>query len=565
MPRTVHGWRSKKLGDAAFDRSEWNSVIPLYEAALADDPHMVQVWTRLGRAQLEIGDAQAATRSFEQVATREPDDPESYRNLARAARARGDKVGKAANLLSAYERTPDDFSALTSFVGALPNDGADHGERAALLDRARRTAPFLPPDSIRASLLPADLMLDMTELMLWYQSFRLPSGVQRVQIGLIAALVSDPDVNAVACCFDGTGWKSIEPTILLHLLDLSQTGDDRDDPDWRNALLQVQLCLSGSELAQFAQTTVIASLGSWVTNQFMDAIDGVKRNTGAKYVPLIYDLIPFFRPDWFPPGVAEDFLRWLDRLALSADAYMTISESTKRDLIRLSAERGRVIDPKLVTVMALDADYRSRLATDDAPERVQRYGLSARGYVLFVATIEPRKNHANALRAWRTLIERRGADVVPDLVFVGHRGWKNDEVHQLLEKDKTLRSRVKMLSGVPDDDLSALYANARFILYPSFYEGWGLPVTEALCHGRAAVVARNSSLTEAGGSFVDYFDAGDVDELVAVAGRLVDDDAYLAEREQHIATAFSPRTWRQLGADLEQAAACARARPNEMH
>ena len=480
-----------------------------------------------------------------------------YQGLARSARAKGRTLKAASYSLRAYEQTPQSFSALLDFLEDLP---CQEG-RAALLERADRTRPLLSLDTSQGSATAADLMLDVTELMLWYRSFRLPSGVQRVQTGLVRSLLGDPDADVAVCRFDGASWKIADSETFLRLLDLSQVGDDRDDPAWQDTLIKVHLSLTRSPPARFGKSTVLISIGAWVTHAYLDALDVVKRDSGAKYIPLIYDLIPILRPDWFPPNVGEGFPLWFERLQSTADAYVTISDATKQDLIRLSAGPRGPVDTDRVTVMALDADFRNQAAHDAEGARValRKFGLSPRQYVLFVSTIEPRKNHAGALEAWQVLIKARGLDAVPPLVCVGGRGWNNDNVHRLLADDRSLQSRVKLLSGVSDGDLHALYANARFTLYPSLYEGWGLPVTESLCHGRAAVVASNSALTEAGGDLVDYFDAEDVDELVTVVSRLIDDDAYLAGRERRIAERFAPREWRQLGGDLERAADGARA------
>ena len=554
LPRTLAGWRARKLGHLAAQRGDWPSAVAHYRTALAGNRHMVPIWLCLGHAQLQTGDAAAAAPSFGRAAELAPGNPAPFRDLARTAQSLGRADEAAARYLQAYERSRD-VNDLCSFAASLPRDE----RRQELIDRARRDVPLFPRDAAATTPAPALLLLDISELLLWYRSFRLPSGVQRVQIGLIAALLATPGGNVVACRFDGGCWKTVGSDALLHLLALSEAGDRLDDPDWQSALLTTYLTISGNGPVDFAAGAVLVSLGSWVTTEFMDAVDAVKRRTDLKYIPLIYDLIPIFHPEWFPAGVAENFPQWLDRLAVTADAYMVISQSTKRDLLKVSDARGRRLDPSRVTVMALDADCRSRFAASDATDALGRYGLLPNEYVLVVGTIEPRKNHANALRAWRLLLDTRSAQAMPVLVFVGHGGWKNERVHRLLKKDRGLAAKTKILSGVPDGDLSVLYRFARFILYPSFYEGWGLPVTEALCYGKAVAAADNSSLPEAGGQFADYFDADDVRAIAAVAGRLIDDPAYLAERERQIADAFVPRAWRDLAADLERAAVTTRA------
>jgi hypothetical protein len=103
-----------------------------------------------------------------------------------------------------------------------------------------------------------------------------------------------------------------------------------------------------------------------------------------------------------------------------------------------------------------------------------------------------------------------------------------------------------MLQNVSDPALAALYENCLCTLYPSFYEGWGLPVTEALCYGKIPVVANSSSLPEAGGEFAEYFDLGSENELLAKIELLMNDPEYRTARERKIAAEFRPRGWRQI-------------------
>jgi hypothetical protein len=109
---------------------------------------------------------------------------------------------------------------------------------------------------------------------------------------------------------------------------------------------------------------------------------------------------------------------------------------------------------------------------------------------------------------------------------------------------------VAMLSRLSDDDLASLYEHCLFTLYPSHYEGWGLPVTEALCHGKLPLVSDASSLPEAGGAFAEYFAAGSTPALAAAAERLILDADYRRGRERQIRAAFRPRAWSEIGLQI---------------
>ncbi|MEI9931042.1 MAG: glycosyltransferase [Rhizomicrobium sp.] len=133
-------------------------------------------------------------------------------------------------------------------------------------------------------------------------------------------------------------------------------------------------------------------------------------------------------------------------------------------------------------------------------------GLERGRFVLFVSTIEPRKNHAFVFTAWLKLLRRHGAKNCPKLVCVGQQGWLNSEAYARLDASEDLKRQVVILSNVSDVMLSKLYEACICTLYPSLYEGWGLPVTESLCFGKVPIVSHVASLPEAGGLFAEYFE-----------------------------------------------------------
>jgi hypothetical protein len=182
-----------------------------------------------------------------------------------------------------------------------------------------------------------------------------------------------------------------------------------------------------------------------------------------------------------------------------------------------------------------------------------QWGLKPGGFVLFVSTIESRKNHIGAFNAWQSLILKHGAHAVPKLVCVGNAGWLNDAVHAKLAASAELRRQVVMLSHISDEDLASLYRNCLFTLYPSHYEGWGLPVTESLSHGKASLISDASSLPEAGGDFADYFRAGSDADLMVAAETLIFDVNHRLARELRIAADFRPRPWTEIGEAIAQA------------
>ena len=239
------------------------------------------------------------------------------------------------------------------------------------------------------------------------------------------------------------------------------------------------------------------------------------------------------------------------RVFAHADHVLVNSEATKRDLLRVGAELGRGLDPADVAVIRLDADFRTPGLAPLPDRALETWGLAGEPFVVLVSTVEGRKGHAAAFDAWAALIARHGAGAVPRLVCVGKRGWLSGPAYRRLEDDPVLAGRVSMLEAVADAELALLYRACLFTLYPSLYEGWGLPITEALCYGKPVIASDTSSLPEAGGEFAVYVEPGSVPALTVAAERMIFDVPYRDGTAARIRAGFRPRRWSDLAAQMQ--------------
>jgi glycosyltransferase involved in cell wall biosynthesis len=206
---------------------------------------------------------------------------------------------------------------------------------------------------------------------------------------------------------------------------------------------------------------------------------------GVPYVVSIHDMSVSLMPQFHTMKKRLLTSRLVPIVARRASLVLTPSESTRRDVVRLLR-----LDPGRVKVIPYAPAPVFRPSPPDAA-RVRALGLET-PYFLYVGTLEPRKNLVRALRAFA-----RVGGTLPDhrFVLVGQRGWKYSEIVAEAARPE-LADRVTLAGYVAEADLPALYANATAFVYPSLYEGFGLPVMEAMATGLPVLTSRSSSLTE---------------------------------------------------------------------
>jgi glycosyltransferase involved in cell wall biosynthesis len=183
------------------------------------------------------------------------------------------------------------------------------------------------------------------------------------------------------------------------------------------------------------------------------------------------------------------------------------------------------------------------------PDRTR--ALTAYPFVLCVGTLETRKNNWRLAMVWDRLQRAEGLRV-PKLIFAGRPGWKNDDFNRLMLGTQQLGGWVEIIEGPSDRELEYLYKNCEFVAMPSLYEGWGLPVGEALSYGKTAVVSSVSSLPEVGLDLVEYCDPTSIDSIAEACLRLIaNTDRRLALEEKIRKAAL--RSWDDVARDLVSA------------
>ena len=254
---------------------------------------------------------------------------------------------------------------------------------------------------------------------------------------------------------------------------------------------------------------------------------------GVRTVVTVYDLTTLLFPELHVRGTVEQQEKKMRFVREQADAVIAISESTRRDLIDhlgVPPHRVHVVRGAASEHFCPIEDARAIAAV------ARRYGLKPNSYVLSVGTLEPRKNQARLVEAFH-LLNRKGAARGLKLVLAGGKGWLYDDLLQRVE-ELGLTEDVILTGVVPDGDLPALMNGALLFVYPSLYEGFGLPVLEAMASGVPVITSNVSSLPEVAGDAAVLVDPYDVEGLAEAMQTLIESaEARAALRSKGLAQA----------------------------
>jgi glycosyltransferase involved in cell wall biosynthesis len=228
------------------------------------------------------------------------------------------------------------------------------------------------------------------------------------------------------------------------------------------------------------------------------AIDRIRRSLKAKTACFIHDLIPIEYPEFFQRGWEQRYRRLAANVSRTFDAVIANSESTARS-VRLHSETQRQQAAVRVAppgVHAFPQPKNGYLANGDHP------------YFAVLGTIEPRKNHLLLLNLWSRLAATLSTP--PRLLVIGARGWENEQVLDMLERSRRLRGVVEEHNALNDGQVGRVLAGARALLLPSFAEGYGLPLAEALASGIPVLCSDIAVFREVGRDVPEYLDPLDL-------------------------------------------------------
>jgi glycosyltransferase involved in cell wall biosynthesis len=301
------------------------------------------------------------------------------------------------------------------------------------------------------------------------------------------------------------------------------------------------------EPARLTPADVLVCAGFGWSHGDIDAIAAAKAKFGFRFAVLCYDLIPLTLPHFFEARDVANVGRYWRAAFPLADAVIVNSRAVAADVGRFCAEEDLdVVAPKVRPLGVTPA----KSGEGPLPGK-----LEPGRYALFVSTIEPRKGHEMLHRVWLSLAEAR----VPQthgfkLVFVGRTGWMMDRFDAQLRSDVVVEGSLVRLEGLGDETLDLLYRQAAFCLYPSVYEGYGLPLVEAFARGKAVIASSGGALAEVAAGFSPTLDPYDEAAWRDMIRLWIEDRAARAPYEAALRSGFAHPTWDEAAAQFFEAA-----------
>jgi glycosyltransferase involved in cell wall biosynthesis len=529
--------------DRARDEKDWDEAARHYRDALDVDGGMAHIWVQYGHALKESRRYDDAESAY-QAALVIDDQADTHLQLGHLHKITGRRRDAEEDYLRALERAPE------------LSDAREELARMGLAG-ARLRARMVQGGPAPASAKQAVIALELSDLLDHLEHTRYPTGIQRVQLGLGTAFAKSFDRERVRFVYYDRWQSRFCEVSRQHVHGVADLVDSNahDDEGRYELMRKLKAEILEAPAFDFPRGAYLVNVGtSWGFLNYFHSIREAKRRSQIRYLPLVHDCIPLLFPEFCGVGLVPDFINWITLMIEHADVILTNSENTRKDVVRTADELGVTMPP--TATIYLNGEYGDR-AEDAGPETEQAtraalaaYNLDVGDYVLLVSTIEPRKNHALVLNAWSHMLKTRLHGSVPRLVCAGGSGWMNEAFHQQLQRDRALCERVTVVCNVSDQVLKALYKRCLFTIFPSLYEGWGLPISEALAYGKVPLVSRISSHPEAGGDLAVYFDPGSEADFKARLKSLIDDAGMRREREEKIARASPLRPWNDIAKEV---------------
>lgn len=527
---TFFTFKSKKTiraADRLRDQKKWPQAIALYKKVLRNPlkkRKRFAVLKQLGNCYKDNGNFSWALITYGKATEFFPNDSDLHLQVARAFTMLGNKE----QALCHYEKS----------LSLDPCNKSTSSELKRFPRIDNETTPEFKIKCHEKSSYLQTIWLDMTDLLQYVRINNSLSGIQRVVANLVLYIkeANIPQYRIVPIIPDYY-CNMIFSIELDSLLELIYNYDDLYVCSNKIKKCLDEIDKSRSAIVPKKDDIIMVAGAFWIYPHY-DTIMHM-RQKGVYFGLFIHDLIQIRMPEYVESAAHYKFVtQFSDALDL-ADFLLTNSEYVAQDVRDFIAQKKNYTLP--VEAVVLPTELRTRTQRTDITD-TDILRLSKVDYVLCVSTIEIRKNHALLIRVWEKL-HKELEGKVPKLVFIGKWGWQIEEFRRYIEEKKYTNKWLYIFNGISDTEMEFIYKNSIFTIYPSFAEGFGLPIGESLIYGKPCIASATTSMPEVGGKFVRYIDPFDWEASYPVIKKAIINRKDLAQWQQWIERDFCPKTW----------------------
>jgi len=542
----------RELGDRLRDERRFASAAESYEKYLKLRPNDFEIWVQRGNCLKEESRFAAARLAYERALALQEDDADLHLQMGHLMKVQGYTDEAVKYYLRSHDLDPASGLAARelSIYNVRPNALKSPLESNELANKTVK-------------------IFDISDLLAFLDVHNRVTGIQRVQSCIIHEIMTAADNLGWASNFGGHN-------IVLAYCDQAQQTIYAVSSSQVKALLALVQSKSPTQaevnesLERVRASKIKISprsgdiyviLGAfWIGGDYSGTLVGLKHK-GVRVGVYIYDLIPLTHPQFVSESTRQDVLDKFGDIMSLADFVLTISTYVAGEVASvLQNELNRAPPiyavplahelPRLVDDPEVDAEFEASLPKD---------------YVLCVCTLEGRKNHMLLLNIWKSLNRKYDGDV-PYLILVGKWGWRIEEFRSQLESEQNVDGKIVIMGNLSDSQLRLLYRRCLFTVFPSFVEGWGLPVGESLAYGKPCIASNTSSIPEVGGDFCRYINPYEPLTAAAEIERAFIDRDDLRKWTARIVSEFQVRTWSDVATDfLGKVGAAAQFDKSEKH
>ena len=272
--------------------------------------------------------------------------------------------------------------------------------------------------------------------------------------------------------------------------------------------------------------------GEWGDQKYRTALTSAVAESTLCLYQFVHDMLPLVTPQYSAHST-EGLEKYTSEIYPMCSALISISRHTKGDVVEWLNTQKLTVPPIHIVRLGEDFEKKEPMQPNNA------FFTFNIPYVLCVGTIESRKNHTLLYYTYK-LAKTRGIEL-PPIVIVGRRGWLTENIYDLITNDPQTKGSFIFLHDASDEELAWIYKNSKFSIYPSHYEGWGLPIAESISYGVPVIASNVSSMPEVAGDLISYFSPVSTDECLVAITNLLDKNTLQMAREK--LRKYKPTSW----------------------